>query len=230
MLPVLLLPVIFGLPGCVGGIVGNGDVETRTEEVGPFNRVIISGNFHVFLEQSSKSYLRFEMDENLFDILRIKETGSTLRIETEMNIIRAREKKIFIGTPEVDKLDLSGAVELSTDGSFKAKSLVISCSGAVELNLELETERLKLDLSGASDCNISGTTNQLTVDISGAGDFNARQLQAKNVWIDLSGAGSARVYASEELDVSISGVGSVRYGGDPTVHKNISGLGSLKRD
>jgi hypothetical protein len=66
--------------------------------------------------------------------------------------------------------------------------------------------------------------------LSGAGDFDAYDLISRNAEIDLSGAGSARVYATEDLDVSISGAGSVRYRGEPSVHKSISGLGSLKRD
>jgi hypothetical protein len=66
--------------------------------------------------------------------------------------------------------------------------------------------------------------------LSDAGDFDAFDLVAGDVEIDLSGAGSARVYATEKLDVSISGAGTVKYRGDPEVHKQISGLGSLKRD
>jgi hypothetical protein len=52
---------ILTLTGCQGGIVGNGKVETREEKIGNFDRLVISGNFHVFLEPSDKASLRISV-------------------------------------------------------------------------------------------------------------------------------------------------------------------------
>jgi hypothetical protein len=228
ILTVLLLIIL--MIACQGGIVGNGKVVTRTEEIGKFTRLVISGNFNVIMTQSDKPSLKLEMDENLMEIIRVTEEGNTLRIDTKINILQAREKNIYISIKDLDKLDLSGAVKVTTDSVIRLESLGILASGAVRLDMSIEARQLKLDLAGASECDIRGKVEGLRMQLSGAGDFDAFDLVARDVEIDLSGAGSARVYATEQLDVSISGAGSVKYRGDPDVHKHISGLGSLKRD
>ena len=218
------------LSGCQGGIIGNGKVETRDEAVGKFTRLDISGNFHVYLEPSEKPYLKMEMDENLYDIVKVSEEGETLRIETRLSIMQARKKVLRIGVNNLESMDLSGAIKMVSDSVLRFGKLDITMAGAGRLDFEIEARSLKIDLSGASECDFRGKVDNLRVHLSGAGDIDAGDLIAKDVEIDLSGAGGARVYAKEMLDVSISGVGSVRYRGEPQIRKNISGLGSLKRD
>jgi hypothetical protein len=227
---IILALGLLTLNSCQGGIVGNGNVETRNEKIGNFSRLDISGNFHVILEPSDKPFVRLELDENLFDIVKVSEEGSTLRIETRLNILQARKKTITIGYKELDKMELSGAIKMVSDSTLRMESLNIQITGAGRLDFEIEAKTLKLDLSGASECDFRGKVDKLRIHLSGAGDFDARDLMANEVEVDLSGAGTARVYAREKLDVSISGVGSVRYRGEPEIHKSVSGLGSLKRD
>lgn len=221
---------ILTLTGCQGGIVGNGKVETRQEKIGNFDRLVIAGNFHVFLEQSDTPSLRMEMDENLYDIVKVKEEGSTLRIESRLNILQARDKNLYIGVRDLEKMELTGAIKMVSGSVLKMRSLSILASGAARIDFEIEAKTLKIDISGASECDFRGKVDELRVQLSGAGDIDALDLIAGDVEIDLSGAGGARVYARDNLDVSITGVGSVRYRGEPEIHKNISGLGSLKRD
>jgi hypothetical protein len=218
------------LAGCQGGIIGNGKVETRDHKIENFTRLVIAGNFHVFIEPSAKSTLRMEMDENLYDIVRVNEEGTTLRIETRINILQSREKNLYIGIKDLEKLELSGAIKMVSDSVLRLGSLNILVTGAARIDFEIEAKSLKIDLSGASECDFRGKVDEFRVQLSGAGDIDALDLIAGNVEVDMSGAGGARVYAKDKLDVSISGVGSVRYRGEPEIHKNISGLGSLKRD
>lgn len=227
---IILSIAVLTLAGCQGGIVGNGKVENRTEEIGNFTKLDISGNFHVILEPSDKPYLKMEMDENLFDIVKVSNEGSTLRVETRLTILQARKKILHIGFKDIESMELSGAIKMVSDSVLRAVSLSILVNGAARLDFGVEAKSLTMDLSGASECDFRGKVDNLRVHLSGAGDFDALDLMAKDVEIDLSGAGGARVYAKNRLDVSISGVGSVRYRGEPEIHKNISGLGSLKRD
>ncbi len=225
-----IILIIILMIACQGGIMGNGKVETKERDIGNFSRLVISGNFNVFLDPAGKPALKMEMDENLFDIVSVTEEGETLRIETRINILQARKKSLYITFRDLDKLDLSGAVTIVSDSVLKVSSLGIKAAGAARLEFEIEGENLKMDMSGASECDLRGKVNDLRIRLTGAGDFDMADLIARNVEIDLSGAGHGRVFAKEKLDVSISGVGSVRYRGDPEIHKNISGLGSLKRD
>jgi hypothetical protein len=112
---IVLSLTLLTLSGCQGGIVGNGKAETRNEKIGKFDRLVISGNFHVFLEPSDKPSLRMEMDENLYDIVKVSEEGSTLRIETRLNILQARDKNLYIGIKDLEKMELSGSIKMVSD-------------------------------------------------------------------------------------------------------------------
>ena len=224
---ILLIPIIFF--SCDPGIVGNGDVETKKKDVGNFNRVDIHGNFDVFLEQTGKTGLRIEADENLFDIIDIDEVGNTLRIRSEVNIIRAKRKNIYIQFDDLKELDLSGALEVRGEGKIKVRSLDIAGSGASDVNLDVEVNWLDIDVSGAGDFDFTGSAKEANLIISGVGGFDLIDLRTEKMNLDISGAAHARVFVTEELDVEISGAGNVRYKGNPEISRSVSGIGSLKK-
>ncbi len=223
------LLVGFLLLSCDGGIVGNGDVKTRTKTIGDFTRLEIHGNFNVFLDQTGEPGLRIEADENLMDIIKVIESGNKLEIRSEVNILRARKKNIYINFDDLKMLEMSGAVKIRSDGRLKLKSLEIAGGGAADVNLELEADWLRIDISGAADFDLTGKVKEANLRISGAGGFDLLDLRTEKMTIEISGAAHARVFATEELKVEISGAGAVRYKGNPDVTKDVSGIGSLKK-
>jgi len=214
---------------CDMGIVGNGNVEERTEDVNKFTRLDISGNFDVFLLEGKRPGLRIEADENLQDIIMVRQSGSLLIIETRENIIRAKKKSLYITYTDLERMELNGAIDLRSESTIDVRSLSIFCSGASDMSLDIRANKLLIDVSGATDCDLEGRVDRAELELSGAGDFNAIDLETKELTLEMSGAGHARVYATEELNVNVSGAGSVRYKGNPDIRKSISGIGSLKR-
>ena len=88
---------------------------------------------------------------------------------------------------------------------------------------------LDVTISGAGDVKLSGSSQTQKVRLSGAGDYNAQHLKTKYTDARVSGAGSAVVFASEEIEAYASGAGSVKYYGDPEKQKtNASGAGSVR--
>lgn len=224
---ILVLPIF--LASCDFGVVGNGKVESKDKEIDRFTELVVEGNFDVFLKQDKRSTLRIEADENLHDIIRVRQSGDRLYIESTENIVRAKKKSLYLTCRDLEKVELTGAVDLETEAPIEVRTLSIYCSGAADLEMDLVANKLRFDISGAANCDIEGQTDEIRIDLSGAGDFDAVELEAKEVHIDLSGAAKARVHATEELNVEISGVGSVKYKGNPDIQKSISGIGSLKR-
>ena len=224
--------VIAGLmftTSCINGISGNGDVEVRIESIDDFDRLEIDGNFKVFLTQSDRPGLKIEADENLLEYIEVRQVGNKLEIESKRNIFRAKKKDLHIKYTDLQRIELSCALDINGETPIEVKSLLIDCSGAIDLNIDVIAERLRLDVSGAADCDLNGRVKDVSLNISGAGDFNAFGLRAEDVNIDMSGAASARVFATDMLDVEISGAGSVKYKGDPDIRRNISGIGSLRK-
>lgn len=62
---------------------------------------------------------------------------------------------------------------------------------------------------------------------TGAGKIDAHNLRANNAEVNVTGAASVDVYATDQLDVTVSGAGRVTYSGNPKVNKNISGAGQV---
>ncbi len=226
---VVVLMAGLSFSSCNIGVVGNGVVEERTEEIKNFTRLDISGNFDVFLQHGRNPEIKIEADENLQDIIKVRQAGSLVIIDAEQNIVRAKKKSLYITYTDLEKLELSGAVDIRSESTVDVKSLSIFSSGAVEMRLDIEADQLHIDVSGATDCNLQGIVERVELELSGAGDFNAIELETKELAVTMSGAGHAKVWATDELHVDISGAGSVRYKGNPDIHKSISGIGSLKR-
>lgn len=106
----------------------------------------------------------------------------------------------------------------------------VEVTGIGQVTLErLTADSLDVLISGGGIVRASGDVEAQSVVISGAGKYQAESLISDFGNVKLSGAGSADVSVSEELDVVISGVGKVTYGGYPEIIKRISGMGKLTR-
>ena len=231
----IVLSVVFGLAtftssGCMymTGIDGNGKVKKETRNVSSFDAIKIGGAFEVYLTQGNES-LVVEADENLLDIITTEVRGGTLVISTDKNIKNAEELNLYIGFKDLERIDISGAVELKADGRLKFDELDIEGSGASEIELDLTADRLSLDFSGASELDLAGSAGTCNIDISGASEIQAYDLELKDCTIDISGAGEAKLNVSDKLKASVSGAGSIRYEGNPSVDSRVSGAGSVRK-
>ena len=63
--------------------------------------------------------------------------------------------------------------------------------------------------------------------IAGSGDINATELKVDNVNARISGSGSIRCYATENLTGGVSGSGNVAYKGNPQINFSKRGLQKL---
>ena len=87
---------------------------------------------------------------------------------------------------------------------------------------------LNVNLTSAGAIVVAGAVDKQKITISGVGSYEAGDLRSNSTSILLTGAGSAVVWAEQELSVNVTGVGSVSYFGDnPQVSQNVSGLGSV---
>jgi hypothetical protein len=224
-----LLMAAMLLASCDAGIVGNGDVQTQTKTIKDFDRLEIDGNFNVFLDQTGKAGLRIEADENIMDVIKVYESGNKLEIRSEVNILRAKKKDLYINIDDLKKLELFGAIEIRSEGKLSFQTLDIDGSGAIDMNMDVEADMLKIDISGAADFDLKGKVENAELVLSGAGGFDLIDLEVEKMNVEISGATHAKVYVTDDLKVEISGVGVVKYKGHPDITKNVSGIGSLKK-
>jgi hypothetical protein len=145
------------------------------------------------------------------------------------------------------KLELSGAsnmkgvikgnnLNFEINGASNAKlnvtgsSFDISQSGASSFWGSVISSKASFDLSGASTTDVNGTAGDIAVNASGASNFKGGDLQAESCKIEATGASSANITVSKQIEATASGASSIRYGGGATITNiDVSGGSSVKK-
>lgn len=207
----LLTVFVISLTGCrFWGVRGSGDIEKETRDVDEFYAIESSGAFEINVRVGHDQRVVVTADDNLLKYVVTKVRGGKLIIDSKRDLNSRRGITIDIEVEELEYIESSGACNIYVDG--------------------IHSENFEVSMSGASDIDLEGETDKLYVELSGAGSVRARELIANDVKVDISGAASATVYAKESLDAGVSGVGSVNYYGNPDkVISDVSGVGSITR-
>ena len=206
---ILVLTLLILLAGCkMGGIRGSGTRKTEKKELPAFKTVETVGAFDVEIACQKPQSVEIEADDNLLPLLETDVSDGVLHVGMKQNYHSSKLISLRIAVPDLNRLTISGA-------------------GTVRLT-GVKNESFVIRLTGAAKVEAKGETKTVEISNSGAGLIDAHELRSAKADVNLSGAGQAEVYASEQLDVTISGVGRVTYSGQPKViNKNISGIGTV---
>ncbi|MCD4737274.1 MAG: DUF2807 domain-containing protein [Bacteroidales bacterium] len=219
--------------GCVyglGGIKGNGNVVKEERKVSSFDGISVGGAFKVYLTQGSGYALVVEADENLLAVISTEVSAGTLKIKTTEDIRDSEALNIYITFKELKELDISGACNLVGENKFNLDDLDMECSGASNVEMEIDATEIEMDFSGASDIELAGSATKVNLDLSGASSLDAYDLQVNKLSADISGASHAKVSVSDELSADVSGAASIKYKGEPTItNYDVSGAASIKK-
>lgn len=226
-------------------IKGNGSVTTETRSVSTFSRIINEGDFDVYIIQDSVSEVIIEAESNLISYIRTSVDGSTLTIDTKDNLKQNHPIKLYVHTPNVNGVVLSGSGIIDL-GNISTSILEVTLSGSGDIRGSVAADDISVDINGSGSANMGIICDDLTTYISGSGDllfngsattahFNvngsgaikAYDLALKNCYINISGSGDMFVNVSDLLDIDISGSGSIYYIGQPSINLNITGSGSV---
>jgi hypothetical protein len=206
VLPAVVLTL---LTGC--GLRGSGVEATQTRELETFDKIEIDGGFILIVHVSPTVTQRVELrgDDNIVPEVVTTVSDGELELTIDHWLVRPKlDTTIEVWVPSLSKISVSGAADMRVDG--------------------LHGERFDLAVSGVSTSALSGTIDHFEVASSGANTLDARELHAKVVNINVSGAGESKVWASEQLDATVSGAGNVYYYGQPEdVQQEVSGAGSV---
>ena len=209
-------------------IEGNGNVITVNRVVSHFTGVQSEGSFEVYISYDSVQSVKVEAEENLLHYIGTDVSGSVLIIKKRehRNIDNNFPIRIFVKTPYIEGIELSGSGEVKCD-SMTSAYLNLHISGSGEMSVIALSNKIKAHISGSGNMNLSGIANETDFDINGSGDIHSYNLQQDTCFADISGSGDMFVYVNKLLDVSISGSGKVHYQGNPNVSTHISGSGSV---
>jgi hypothetical protein len=216
-------------------VKGNGNIRSEDRSVGSFKNVDVSGETNVYVTQGQEGQhsVRIEGDENLLQYVEVIQEGEKVIIRNKRgyNLQPSDNIKVYVTSPVYSNIDVSGAGDIIGQNKIvNPEELGFHLSGAGDIKMEVDAPALKVDISGAGSIHISGQTKDLEVEMSGAGHAHLYDLKSENTRVNVSGVGSADVFASVKLDAEVSGVGSVTYKGDATnVSQHVSGVGSVSK-
>ncbi|MCL2854839.1 MAG: DUF2807 domain-containing protein [Defluviitaleaceae bacterium] len=209
----ILTAALLVFAGCninaTNSIRGTGSMTTQNINATDFAGIDIGGSYVLNFRQADHFAVTLEIQENLFRYVDATVRNGVLRISSDRNFntTSANRPRLYVYAPYLDNLRVSGAVDA---------------------DMTLDVERLEIDIAGAANVNLTGSADRLNIISSGASDLNAFDFIARDVFVNISGAGNADVYATDALEARISGAGIIRYDGNPQVTRNVSGVGSVR--
>ncbi|MBR5735880.1 MAG: DUF2807 domain-containing protein [Bacteroidales bacterium] len=157
-------------------------------------------------------------------------TVNTLKVKTiDASIKVSGASKVFLDGEFADlEADVEGASKLTINGrcsDFDAKVLASS-----ELNVTGVMDNVDIEVKGASKAEFVGEGMELDAEVGGASKLRAEEFAVSEAKIEVKGASSVTVDASESLKADISGASSCKYRDRDGLRLNpmVSGGGSFK--
>jgi hypothetical protein len=231
----LSLIAVLGLFSCrfMGKrIHGNGNIKSADRSVSAFKEVEANGNIKLIVTQGDLKPVRIETDENLLSYIEVLQEGDRITIQTRkgVNLIPSGDLNVYVTSPTYKSIEVSGSSDIVGQNKITSPDeLSLGASGAGDIQMEVDAPKISAGISGSGSVKLKGQAKDFDVDLSGAGHAYCYDLLTENTTVEISGAGSAQVYASVKLKASVSGAGNISYKGNASVSQEISGAGSVNK-
>jgi hypothetical protein len=231
----LSLIAFLGLASCrfMGKrIHGNGVIKSEEKTVSSFKDVEAYGNIKLNVIQGDLKPIKIECDENLLSYIEVTQEGDLVKIETRknVNLIPSGNINVYVTSPVYKSIEVSGSSDIIGQTKISStEELSLQASGAGDIKMEVDAPKITTGISGSGSISLKGQAKDLDIDLSGAGHAYCYDLLTENTSVQISGAGSAQVYASVKLNAEVSGAGNISYKGNASVSQQISGAGSVNK-
>lgn len=129
----------------------------------------------------------------------------------------------------IEYLTIDGGIACELSGVNHDLEITVQGAASITTPSPIDLNLLRCQVSGAATLAFNGTCESATYSIEGTAAIKAADFITKTTVVDIEGAGSAEVYASESFQGSVKGTGSITYHGNPgKVVKSVEGLGSIQ--
>jgi hypothetical protein len=213
-------------------IHGNGIIKTVEKPISPFTEVEADGDIKLIVTQGDTKPIKIEGDENILSYIEVIQEGNRVKIQTRegVNLIPSGDLNVYVSSPTYKSIEVSGSSDIVGQNRITSSDeLNLQASGAGDIQMEVDAPKITSGISGSGSIKLKGQTKDLDIDLSGAGHAYCYELLTENTTVQISGAGSAQVYASVKLKADVSGAGNISYKGNASVSQDISGAGSVNK-
>lgn len=212
------------------------DANAQERKVGSFNAIKVSHAIDLVLNQSDVEGIAVSAVKDEYrDRIRTTVENGVLKIwyDDDDKWFRNRgnkKLKAYVSFKTLNRLNASGASDVTVTGKITANKLSLEFSGASDFRGAVQVQSLDMNLSGASDAVISGAAANTKVDASGASHLKAFDLSVEVCNVEASGASDIWITINKELNANASGASSIQYRGSGVVRNlKTGGASSISR-
>jgi hypothetical protein len=218
----ILLLIIIG-----SSITLSAQSSVRTLE--DFSSLKVAGAFNVELIKGTSNQVEIiGVSEETLENLATEIKEGNLTIYAKAKIKATADMVIKLTFVNLEKMEISGACNISNKDNIAFNNLTVVTSGASNIDLNLNAQVLALKSSGASSVKLEGTAQEFNLDVSGATDLKAGKLAATTVVVKASGASDLTVNATTEINGTVSGASDLKVLGEPATNKvKVSGASGM---
>lgn len=216
----------------LNSITGSGHVTTEKRTVnGDFKNIEISNALDLVIEQSDKTEIIVEADDNLQKEITTNVENGVLVISCKFgNYNNITSKKITVKMPVIEGIEASSASTVNAITTLKGSNLILDSSSAAYVNLSAEYESVQINTSSASNQTISGKSLHVEASASSGSVINTTDLLANEIVTSASSGASVTVHPIVSLKAEASSGGSISYIGSPkSIQKEENSGGSVNQ-
>ena len=190
-------------------LLGDNKLTTITRTLSDFNSVIVNIPFTVNITCNGNHSVEISADTNITPLISTEIKNSTLVISTTKSFNTKSKITISVNAPQLNSIQCSGAGNLTV--------------------IEINTDKLNVTANGAAEISLTGKVQNFQLNSAGSSTINAKNLISKDTKLQMTGAGEAQIFASNNLNAHITGAADVTYYGNPKhISKNDIIAGSLE--
>jgi len=212
-------------------ITGSGEIVIDKRDISPFDKVSCYSGFVVEVVKSDEYYVQVETYENIQDIVVVDIKDDLIEIKaqnkTRLNI--EEPVKIKVGCPEITKIKVADAADLTFNDDVVGDSLSIKANSAAEIEGNVTLEFISLDVSSAASIDIDGSANNAIVECTSGGSIDAESFQVNEVNAIVTSAGCVKMNVVNELVANATSGGDFKYSGEPRTSINANSGGTISK-
>ena len=213
-------------------IEGSGNVTTEKRIVqGDFKKVSVSNAIDVVIEQSDKTEIIVEADDNLQKEIKTTVENGTLVISCEFTSFQnVTKKKVIVKMPVIDELEASSASTVTSTAVLRGTKIKLDASSAATMNVNIESDEIDLDTDSAGSITIEGKALKVKSSASSAASIEAEKLLANEIEADADSGASINIHPIVSLKAKANSGGSINNEGSPnTIEKTENSGGSISQ-
>lgn len=217
----------------LNSIEGSGNITTEKRTVeGNFKSIEVNNAIDLVIEQSDKTEIMVEADDNLQKHITTKVENGTLVISFDKNSFsNAGSKKVTVKMPVIDELEATTSATISSRNILKGENIRLNSSSAASIDVSIESDNITCDTSSGSSITINGKALKMETTASSGSEINATKLLANEITADVSSGASINVHPIVSLLAEASSGGDISYDIQPkSIQKKTSSGGTISQE